>query len=56
MSSPLIIPAMRLRGSSMASRSATMSRNASIRGPASDNGVCAMVLCSTRSATGWRSR
>ncbi|SHX89044.1 Uncharacterised protein [Mycobacteroides abscessus subsp. abscessus] len=52
MSSPLIIAAIRRRGASRVNKSDMMSRNASTRSPGLLSAVCAMVLWSTRAATG----
>ena len=55
MSRPDIIAANRLRGSSMLSSSDMVSRNASMRSSVRMSATCAIVLRSTRAATGWRS-
>src|SRR6266536_5956887 len=52
MSRPDIIAANRLRGSSMLSSSDTVSRRASMRSSGRRSTVCAIVLRSTRAATG----
>ena len=55
MSSPVIIAAMRLRGSSMASSSTIVSWRARWRSSEIVSATCAMVLCWTRAPTGCRS-
>jgi hypothetical protein len=55
MSSPDILAANRLRGSSMLSISDTASRNASMRSSTRMSATCAIVPRSIRAATGCRS-
>ena len=55
MSRPDISAANRLRGSSKLSSSDKVSRNASVRSSTRMSATCAIVVRSTRAATGWRS-
>ena len=55
MSRPDSIPAIALRGASSAISSPIVSRRASLRSSPRMSAVSAIVFCSTRAATGWRS-